>query len=147
MPRAHHLLDRSQLARIQRQITVTDDGCWLWNGPLTPNGYGRFRLPGQRERVVHRVLWEHHNGFVPPGQQLDHRCMTRNCCNPEHLEPVTPSENTRRQRHANRLKDACPKGHPYDEANTRIGADGKRRCRACDRKPAAATSPARSEPA
>lgn len=25
----------------------------------------------------------------------------------------------------------CPQGHPYDEANTIINADGKRRCRTC----------------
>ena len=28
----------------------------------------------------------------------------------------------------------CPKGHEYDEANTRVGPDGKRYCRACERE-------------
>lgn len=32
-----------------------------------------------------------------------------------------------------RLKDECPNGHPYDEANTYVQASGKRRCRTCDR--------------
>lgn len=33
--------------------------------------------------------------------------------------------------HYNTLKAVCPKGHPYDEANTIITPAGGRRCRAC----------------
>lgn len=32
-----------------------------------------------------------------------------------------------------RDKTHCPKGHPYDEANTHYEKRGKRKCRACDR--------------
>jgi hypothetical protein len=27
--------------------------------------------------------------------------------------------------------DECPHGHPFDDVNTRIGPDGRRRCRKC----------------
>ena len=32
------------------------------------------------------------------------------------------------------LKTHCPKGHPYDSANTRIDRQGWRHCRACHRR-------------
>jgi hypothetical protein len=108
--------------------------CWLiTTGPKTPNGYPtHISVPGRAPRVTHRIMWEfHHQGPVPTGMQLDHLCRRRNCCQPQHLEPVTPSENTDRQDHANRGKAACPKGHPYDEGNTYRDPSGRRRCRMC----------------
>ena len=38
------------------------------------------------------------------------------------------------QGHAQRSKTHCPKGHPYDEENTRVAADGSRSCRTCNRE-------------
>ena len=135
-PPPMYLLNRAERARIARKITVQSDGCWTWKGPMTPNGYGKWRVgPGKPERAVHRIMWEDANNTpVPEGQQLDHLCRNRRCCNPSHLEVVTPSENTRRQDHANRKKQECPRGHSYTEENTRIDAKGRRICRACDRE-------------
>jgi hypothetical protein len=131
------ILNRLELARIQKRYRVDPEtGCWLWTGPTTPNGYAKWMVrPGERERVVHRVLWEHHHRQkIPEGLQGDHLCRVRLCVNPAHQELVTPSENTDRQEHANRLKTECAKGHPYDDQNTRIRPDGRRACRACDRE-------------
>lgn len=127
-------LDRGAYYRFMKHVRVEGE-CWIWTGPTMPNGYGKHRAyPGQRERAAHRILWEHHHGHeVPDGMQLDHLCRRRDCVNPTHFEAVTGSENTRRQDHAQRRKTACPKGHPYDEANTRITPSGRRACRACDR--------------
>lgn len=36
------------------------------------------------------------------------------------------------QVHHNSLKTQCPKGHKYDEINTKYGARGERYCRTCD---------------
>ncbi len=69
----HWRLNPSELARIKRQIRIEDD-CWVWTGPKTPNGYGKHRKgPGQPDRVVHRILWEHENDQeIPQGMQLEH---------------------------------------------------------------------------
>lgn len=131
-----YTLNRAELARLQRRIhTNPETGCWEWTGQLNSNGYGwAQRGPGHKPRVVHRIIWEHtHNKPVPSGLQLDHTCRNRRCCNPDHLEPVTGSENTRRQEHFNRSKTTCPKGHEYTDENTRITKEGRRQCRACDR--------------
>jgi len=134
MPKPNWILNSSEMARIKRQIKVEND-CWVWQGQQTPNGYGKHRVgPGKRERVIHRILWEHYkNQKVPENLQLDHLCRNRLCCNPDHFEAVTGSENTKRQDHANRKKDKCPKGHEYNEENTRNTSSGRRVCRQCDR--------------
>lgn len=137
VPKKNRLLNRAELARLNRWIdkSPNDTGCWLWKGKTTTNGYGKFsKGSGHTPRAVHRITYEHYNNLdIPEGMQLDHLCRHRNCCNPDHLEVVTPSENTMRQDHANRNKTHCPHGHEYTEENTAITSQGKRRCRMCDK--------------
>lgn len=68
-----------------------DDGCWLWQGCLSTNGYGRV---GKRD-YVHRVVAELHHGPCPDGQEVRHLCGQRRCVNPAHLAYGTRSENMR----------------------------------------------------
>ena len=91
------------LERINRKI-IKDEGseCWLWQG-FKVKGYGRIRIDGKAKRV-HRLMYEQMVGPIPDGLVIDHLCMVRNCVNPEHLEPVTIEENTRRSNKAKRLK-------------------------------------------
>ncbi len=49
-------------------------------------------LAGRRV-LTHRVMYEHWVGPIEVGLELDHLCRTKACCNPDHLEPVTRSEN------------------------------------------------------
>jgi len=141
-------MNRAEQARFNRLIKVTPDGCWMWTGEGTKDGYGQFRPgPGQPRYMVHRWSYEQHRGPITAGMQVDHLCHTkdeacpggrdckhRRCCNPDHLECVTASENTIRQRHYGRSVTQCPKGHPYEGDNLIVGSDGKRRCRSCDRE-------------
>jgi hypothetical protein len=58
-----------------------------------------------------------------PGLVVDHVCMVRNCCNPDHLRQVTISENTKKRKLA-LDPTLCVNGHPLfgSEALTHISS-------------------------
>jgi hypothetical protein len=126
------------LIRIMRRVDTQENGCWIFTGCRTRTGYGQVTLSFTEGRALtHRVVYERMEGPVPEGMQLDHLCRMPACCNPEHLEPVTPAENIRRgnvsavQRARFALMKTCRKGHERNEANIYHTKDGKRRCRPC----------------
>lgn len=85
------------------RITKRDDGCWLWTGATTDEGYGQLRRDGERF-YVHRVA----AGDVPDGKQVNHHCDVRNCCNPDHVYVGTHAEN---------MRDAAERGAFDDNGN------------------------------
>lgn len=89
-------LAKSQLMSKVKRNPVT--GCWLWVGSRDNRGYGYCRVvvDGARMTVAHRAMYVLCSGGIPAGYHLDHLCHVKNCVNPDHLEPVTPAENTRR---------------------------------------------------
>lgn len=105
-------------------------GCWLWIGAnYPPYGYGQYSIDGV-PLSAHRAAYRALVGAIPQGLQLDHLCRVTSCCNPLHLEPVTPKENSIRR---TRLIESCPRGHRYSAENTVIASKGERRCRECHR--------------
>lgn len=118
--------------------------CWVWTARKTKTGYGLFsyRNSGrQYQNYAHRISYELYVGKIPDGLQIDHLCRNRSCVNPEHLEPVTALENTRRKpvksippmATVNREKTHCINGHEYTEENTGRDASGYRKCKECAR--------------
>lgn len=112
-------------------IPEPNSGCWLWLGSMINAGYGTIRYHGI-DLLAHRLVYELTHGPIKNGLHIDHLCRVRLCCNPAHLEPVTPGENARRGETGQYQKQFthCPQGHPYDESNTRL-YQGRRYCRKC----------------
>lgn len=118
--------------------------CWEWTGHRTHDGYGQATYGGKKW-MSHRLLYTLLVSEIPEGMQLDHLCRNRACANPDHVELVTGSENTRRGHHQGAItlptnsgiresaKTHCPQGHPYSGDNVHIDRAGARRCRECDR--------------
>lgn len=126
------------------------EACWPWTGDIDDKGYGRaFKAPesASRHQGAYRIAWFYTFGEVPSGLHLDHvchtedvscrlgsRCPHRRCCNPSHLEPVTPGENTRRGRQSlwkPAWRASCDDGHPLSGDNLILRGDGAKRCRQC----------------
>lgn len=108
-------------------------GCWMWLGKCDPRlGYGAVERvwKGKRYVLAHRLAYAVLVGEIPDGYTIDHLCLNRACCNPEHLEAVTFEENLRRK--YVRLK--CPRGHRYNSIGFRKDRGLYARCSVCDRQ-------------
>ncbi|MDO8389701.1 MAG: HNH endonuclease signature motif containing protein [Actinomycetota bacterium] len=114
---------------IEERIASRTDGfgtdqCWVWTGALV-RGYGVMSLRG-RTRYVHRVTYELLKGSIGSGLDLDHVCRNPRCINPDHLEPVTRSENVARMLDK-QPKDRCRRGHRFAD----VGRTTQGSCVAC----------------
>jgi hypothetical protein len=90
--------DKNKINFWKRVEKAGPDDCWLWTGSKTNQGYGQMRAGGV-VTYVHRISWVIANGDIPQdgesyhGTVIRHKCDTRLCVNPKHLEPGTQSDN------------------------------------------------------
>lgn len=127
-------------ARVERNVQRDpNSGCWLWSGYLHKNGYATMKLGdgSGRGMMAHRVSYICFAGEIPDGKVLDHKCKTRCCVNPAHLEPVTYRENNLRSPRLKPLKSHCKNGHLL--AGENLYPSKWRRCAECARRQALAS--------
>ena len=118
--------------RIDRATVTDENGCWIWQRYLNPDGYGKIRFE-KVEWLTHRLSYTVHVGPIPEGLVIDHLCSVRSCCNPAHLEATDNGTNLQRGSHPNHVaarNQTCTKGHPITE-DSPTRSDGRRRCRVC----------------
>lgn len=73
-------------------IPVTESGCWIFTGKISPTGYGRFFTNGQ-QFAAHRASYESRFGKIPTGLHVLHKCDVTSCINPNHLFLGTNRDN------------------------------------------------------
>lgn len=119
-----------------KYMPVPEAGCWIWTGAVNcERGYGYFIYEG-KPRLAHRASWSIHNGPIPDGANVLHRCDIPSCVNPNHLFLGTLSDNMKdcsvKGRTEKQQRTHCPRGHEYTASNTTWNHDGKHReCREC----------------
>lgn len=121
--------------RVFAYVDAYVDGCWLWMGPMTDNGYGRV-MRDRRALMAHRAVWEINNGPIPDGLVIDHLCRNRRCVNPEHLEPVEQGTNMKRGEAPTAIAirtGYCKRGHARTPENLyrAPGSPNMAHCREC----------------
>lgn len=121
------------LPRWIQKTKLLETGCIVWTASGTKNGYGRISL-NNKKTLVHRIAWVAANGVdIPLGMQIDHLCRVRGCVLPDHLEIVTPKENTHRGESFAAVlgaREFCKRGHRYVSVD-RPSTHKRRVCKEC----------------
>lgn len=131
-----HIVTERQKTNFWLKVSKTDS-CWLWTASKDRNGYGQVRLGPRPGKLIysHRLAYEMLVAPIPVGMVIDHLCRVPSCCNPDHLEVVTQTENVRRgggNGYKNRTH--CIRGHEFTETNTRKNDKGYRQCISCKKE-------------
>lgn len=115
-------------------IPEPNTGCWLWTGLINNSGYGRVYIDGVN-KPAHRLAYRLFNGSIPNDLTVDHRCNTPSCVNPQHLDLLSRSDNSKKAWLFKPKKTTCKWGHSLDNNVYVQVVEGKkhRHCKTCQK--------------
>lgn len=71
------------------RFLVIENDCWIWQGHIDEDGYGKVKYKGKTEQA-HRIIYEISNNIdLPSTTHVHHdKCRTKACVNPTHMQTV-----------------------------------------------------------
>ena len=97
----------------------TSGECWVWTGAKA-SGRGQVAFKG-KVLAVTRVVWEYHNGPIPPGMFICHKCDNPPCCRLDHLFVGSPADNMRDMMEKGRANPRSgPQHHNYRLSDAQV---------------------------
>lgn len=107
----HPDCDQKLIRRFFSKVDIRGENeCWIWLGFIQVNGYGQVSYKGKPSKT-HRISWLVHNGEIPEGMHVLHRCDNKKCINPKCLWLGTQQENVEDMLNKNR--GYVPKGDKH----------------------------------
>ncbi len=106
-------------------LRTLPNGCVIARSPKVGRAAVAL-VDGGHRHVLARLVF----GPVEGGRNVLRTCSTPGCLRPDHLRLRKPPPEPRPRRQ----RTHCLRGHLFDEANTHVGSDGRRTCRACLRE-------------
>lgn len=75
-----------------RRFDVKDNDCWIWNGIIDKDGYGRVKYKGRMEQA-HRIIYTETNQInIDSSIHIHHKCTNKACVNPKHMSELVNSQ-------------------------------------------------------
>lgn len=100
------LITQSNIQKFIKNVTITKNDCWEWQGYKDRDGYGRLHCNETKKQIsAHRFIYEFVKDIkLSKNIFICHNCDNSSCVNPNHLWEGTHEDN---------MKDMVKKGRGF----------------------------------